>query len=326
MGQYLITGAAGHLGNTLVRKLVEQKQSVRALVLPGENCTMLPDEVQVFYGDVRDPASMEFFFDAPDATVIHAAGIVSITSTYNPAIFEVNVRGTQNVLELAKQAGARKFIYVSSVHAIPVLPNGEEMREVTDFLPRYVSGTYAKTKAAATAWVLASKGIDVSVVHPSGICGPYDYGKGHLTQMVTDYCRGKLTAGIPGGYDFVDVRDVADGILSCCTHGKDHECYLLSNRYVTLPELFELLHEVTGKRKISALLPMWFAKGTAPLSEVYYKLLRQPPLYTSYSLETLSDNALFSHQKATEELGYQPRPFVETMADTVAWLKAQGRV
>lgn len=323
---YLVTGAAGHLGNTLVHKLMKQNEQVRALVLPGDNCSMLPDEVEVFYGDVRDKASMEYFFDTPDATVIHAAGKVSITSSFDPTVFEVNVRGTQNVLELAKQYHAQKFVYVSSVHAIPVRPNGETMTEVSRFLPSYVHGTYAKTKAAATAWVLASKGIDVSVVHPSGICGPYDYGRGHITQLVIDYCRGSLAAGIRGGYDFVDVRDVADGILSCCRQGKDHECYLLSNRYMELSELLQLLHEVTGKRQIKTFLPMWFAKGTAPLSEIYYKLLRQPPLYTSYSLETLSDNAAFSHQKATDAFGYQPRPFVETLSDTVRWLQLQGRI
>ena len=65
---------------------------------------------------------------------------------------------------------------------------------------------------------------------------------------------------------------------------------------------------------------MWFAKMSAPLAEIYYKIKKQPPLYTSYSLYTLTSNALFSHEKATKELNYQPRPLQETLQDTIDWL------
>lgn len=326
METYLVTGAAGHLGNTLVNRLVEQGHAVRALILPGDRRDMLPQCVRVYEGDVRDKASMQAFFSAENAIVIHAAGIVSIATRYRPEVFEVNVRGTQNVLALAKEHRAKKFVYVSSVHAIPTLAKGQTMEEVSQFSSGAVSGTYAKTKAAATAWVLAAKGINVSVVHPSGICGPYDYGRGHVTQLVTDYCSGGLAAGVQGGYDFVDVRDVVDGILHCCMQGGDHETYILSNRRIELTELFELLHRVTGKRRITTFLPLWFAKSTASLSELYYKLLHQPPLFTAYSLDTLTDNSCFSHEKATKAFGYQPRPFEETLRDTVDWLREQSRV
>jgi len=73
-------------------------------------------------------------------------------------------------------------------------------------------------------------------------------------------------------------------------------------------------------------LPRWFVNATAPIAELYYKILRQPPLFTSYSLYTLNSNALFSHQKATDELGYTTRDMKETLGDTVTWLKEQGRI
>lgn len=87
-----------------------------------------------------------------------------------------------------------------------------------------------------------------------------------------------------------------------------------------------MFHEISGRRRVRTILPLWFARLTAPLAELYYKLLRQPPLYTAYSIYTLTGNARFSHEKAARELGYTVRPFTETVRDTMRWLKEQGRI
>lgn len=87
-----------------------------------------------------------------------------------------------------------------------------------------------------------------------------------------------------------------------------------------------MLHNITGKKEVKTFLPLWFAKLTAPLAELYYRILRQPPLYTAYSIYTLNTNATFTHAKATKELGYQPRDLRQTLNDTVSWLKSQGRI
>jgi len=187
---------------------------------------------------------------------------------------------------------------------------------------------YAKTKAEATQCVLdyAKRGYNASVIHPSGIVGPGDFGRGHLTQMVIDYYKGGLTSALDGGYDFVDVRDVAAGILSCCDNGKSGDCYILSGNYFKVAELLNLLHEITGKKKVTRILPLWFVKMTAPLAELYYKLLKQPPLFTRYSIYTLNTNANFSHEKAAKELAYTTRPMNQTLADTIDWLKTNNRL
>lgn len=329
---YLVTGAAGHLGSVLVRKLCAKGEIVRALVLPKDpNAAYLPKQAQLCYGDVTQPETIAPYFRhgaEEKLVVIHAAGIVSISSHYDPKVHQVNVRGTANVVNLCRRYRADKLVYVSSVHAIPELPKGRVMTEIRQFDYHKVVGLYAKTKAAATAIVLraAKKGLNASVVHPSGIFGPFDPGHGHLTQLVIDYCKGGLTAGVQGGYDFVDVRDVADGILACCNRGRRGECYLLSNRYYTLKEVLDLCSKITGRKPIRTYLPMWFAKGTAFLSEIYYKIRRQPPLYTSYSLYTVSVNSLFSHRKAELELGYHPRSLESTLRDSIGWLEILGRI
>lgn len=330
---YLVTGAAGHLGSQIVAQLCAQKKKVRALVLEGDpNASRLPAEVAQFVGDVTDLKSLEPAFAVrrnQKLIVIHAAGIVSIASKYDPKIYRVNVQGTRNVVDLCCEKKVKRLVHVSSVHAIPERPRGEIIAETDLFDPALVEGVYAKTKAEATQYVLnaaRTRGLDACVVHPSGISGPGDPGRGHITQLVIDYCNGSLSAGVDGGYDFVDVRDVAAGIVSCCERGRKGECYILSNRYFTVADLFEIFHEVTGKRRIRTFLPLWFAKGTAGVAEAWYKMKKQPPLYTAYSLYTLSSNAEFSHEKASRELGYTTRPFRQTIEDTVRWLRAEGRI
>ncbi|MEG2203923.1 MAG: NAD-dependent epimerase/dehydratase family protein [Oscillospiraceae bacterium] len=326
---YLVTGAAGFLGSTLVQKLVRQGRTVRGLILdPRERERFSTLPVEWHCGDLRKPESLRALFRNPEhreLIVLHTAGRVSIASKADRELYEVNVLGTRNLLSLCKRHEVGRMIHVSSVHAIPELPAGQLQREVTVFSPDAVRGGYAKTKAQASELVLESAraGLDCCVVYPSGILGPGDYGKTHINRLVLENLDGRLKACVAGGYDFVDVSDVADGILCCVDRGVCGEGYILSNRYCSLRDFLELLHTISGGPRTVVTLPFWLARATAPLAERYARLRHRPPLYTPYSLDTLQSNALFSHQRATEQLGYHPRPLEATLRDTVAWMRAQ---
>jgi len=329
---YMITGIGGHLGNTVARELLSAGETVRGFALPNEDVTRLyGDAVSIVRGDVRDKASMEplFYGLKPEDEIyfIHCAGIVSVASKYDQRVVDVNVTGTQNVVSLCKEHSVKKLVYISSVHALPELPHGNVIHEVEGFQAEAVIGLYAKTKAAATQIVLdaARAGLDATVIHPSGIIGPNDYGHGHLTQMVISYLNGSLTACVEGGYDFVDVRDVADGVIAATDKGKKGECYILSNRYIPVRELLNTLSRVTGGRKITTVLPLWFAKLTAPIAELYYRIRHESPLFTRYTLYTLTSNARFTYEKARRDLGYKPRDISATIKDTVAFLTKERK-
>ena len=330
---YIITGANGFLGNNIVRAL-EQKSNVevRALVSSLKRAEALKRlNCEIFEGDVTKPDTLAQIFAVPSEAkvyVIHCAAIVYIKSKPNPAVHEVNVLGTKQVAEKTLKIGG-KLVYVNSVHAIPELPQGETMREITDFDPAKVEGIYAKSNAVAALLVLEmvkTRGLDACIVQPSGIIGPKDFKTSHLTQLIIDAATGRLKAGVKGGYDFVDVRDVVAGILSACVHGKAGECYILPGHYITVAEMLQMIAQATGRKPIKTFLPLWLAKLTAPLSEIYYNVKKQPPLYTKYSLYTLESNANFSHAKAERELGYKVRPTQETIDDTVKWLEEVGRI
>lgn len=330
---YIVTGSNGFLGNNVIRKLIKNKENeVRALVLPNDKVDSLEGiDCKRYVGDVTKKESLSDIFDVPKDTelyVIHCAAVVYIKSKYNKLVHDVNVNGTKNIVEKVLEHNA-KMVYVSSVHAITEKDKGEIITEIEDFDPSKVEGAYAKTKAETAKYVLEvvkKRKLNACIVHPSGIIGPNDYGSSHLTQLIIDVVRGRLKACVNGGYDFVDVRDVADGVISACTKGKSGECYILSNRYIEVKELLDLISEVSNKRRIKLVLPMWIAKITAPLSEMYYTMLNQPPLYTKYSLYTLNSNSNFSNKKAKNELNYNNREIRETIVDTIEWLKENNRI
>lgn len=328
---YLVTGATGHLGNNVISILHNQQEKVRALVLPNDPFVKhIEGKCQIYYGDVTDKTSMEEFFDCSskdDIYVIHCAGIVSLHNKFNQKVWDVNVVGTKNILDMCKLYHVKKMVYVSSVHAIPELPNNETITEVNSFDTEKVVGLYAKTKAAATQLVLqeAAAGLDVSIVHPSGIIGPNDYQQGHLTALIEEYINGRLPAGTDGGYDFVDARDVAQATINCSKMGKPGECYILSNHYCTIKELLDMAHEAAGVKPIKLMMPNWIVKMSSPIMGVYYRATKKKPLFTSYSIYTLQSNSHFSHEKATRELDYHPRSLQETINDTVTFLKNEQR-
>ncbi|UWP60324.1 NAD-dependent epimerase/dehydratase family protein [Ruminococcus gauvreauii] len=320
---YIITGAAGHLGNTLIRILLKRGEEVRGLILPGEPAWM-KETVRYVEGDIRKKDSLQPLFSDirhRDVIVIHTAGIVDISDEAPGMMQQVNVGGTKHVIELCREHQVQRLVYVSSVHAIPEHSKYAVQKEVREFSADLVVGGYAKTKAEATQAVMdaAHSGLDAVIVHPSGILGPYNGAKNYLVQLVNDYIRGKLPACVHGGYDFVDVRDVAGGCLRAAQKGRTGECYILSNRYYEVTEVLKMARSIVGGKKIPT-LPLWIAKASVPLICRIARLKKRRPLYTRYSLYALTSNGRFSHDKATAELNYKPRDLYVTISDTIRWL------
>lgn len=321
---YLITGATGFLGRMVAKQLAGQQKKVVGLRLPGDKAHLLPD-VEYELGDITKPYTLQKFFeraDGKEAVVIHCAGLVTVAAE-NDQVWKVNVDGTRNIVDLCEKHKIVKFLYVSSVHAIREIEAGKMIKEETLFSASKVKGIYGKSKAEATAYVLkaAERGLNAMVVHPSGLIGPEDFSGGYMTQMVKAYLKGYFPCAVEGGYDFVDVRDVADGILKCIENGRAGETYILSNEYITVRRMFEVLSKVAGKKTPHGEVPLKAVRLIAPLFEKIEKALSRPLLVTPYSVYTLGSNGYFSHEKAEKELGYTVRPMEETLADMVMWME-----
>lgn len=326
LSKYYITGATGFLGRTVIQKLLEASQEVCALVMSGDTLKdTLPDKAEIRYGDVCDFYSIKRFLMSADkdSCVIHCAGIISVATTPGKRLHEVNVGGTANVVKACRLYNVGKLIYVSSVHALTEKPKGQIIDAKTNiFDPKRVKGAYAKSKATATKIVLdaAKEGLNASVVMPSGIIGPGDAAGGSITTMLRSYTTGKLPIAIRGGYDFVDVRDAADGILSCAEKGKSGESYVLSGHYATIKDILEIAGSYMGEKRKVKYLPIPLAKIISPFYEGDSLRRRIKLLFTPYSVHVLSSNAAFSRENTENELGYSPRPLAETLFDTVKWI------
>ena len=326
--KYLVTGATGFLGRAVAEELVRRKAQVHALVLHDDPYTdLLPKEVRTVIGDVCDKSSLsDFFADADSRTcVIHCAGIVSVASRPGPRLYQVNVGGTWKVLRQCMEHDVGKMVYVSSVHAIPEKPKGCIISEDCEFSPGLVDGDYAKSKAAATELVFdaAERGLNASIVLPSGIIGPGDLQGGSFTSMAKSFLSGKLPFAVRGGYDFVDVRDVARGILACSESGEPGKGYILSGCYVTIRRMLQLVGKAAKLKYRSICLPLGLARLAAPYYERRSLRERKPLFFTPYSVSVLASNGQFSHAAASERFAYQPRPIEETLGDMTAWLLNQ---
>ena len=320
---WLVTGATGHVGTILVSLLQQRGEHVRILVRPDSNVAA-NSNVEICQGDIRDRESLIAFFDRSNydyVSLIHCAALITIASKHNPEVWNINVHGTNNVMSLARDTGVDRIVYVSSVHAIPERPANETITEVSSFSPNLVHGQYAKSKAAAAQIVMdyAKAGLNVSIVHPSGIIGPGDtQSRNHMIRTIQAMAEGKISVGLQGGYDFVDSRDVADGILRCEERGRPGECYILNGHYIGVLELVNTVRRLQGKATTRLEAPHAVAKMIAPAAEwISHVFSKKAPLLTPYSVYTLHTNGRFSHEKASRELDYHPRPIEESIRDSL---------
>ncbi len=322
----LVTGATGHVGTVLIKALAERGDSVTAFVVPSEHIDVIePFCDRILYGDVRDLSSLQVAFKEIDV-VFHTAGIVDITLSLKAKrmMEEVNITGVSNVTEACLSSQVKRLVYISSVHALEEEKGHREIRESRIFDPKRIRGAYAKTKAEGTRRVLEAvdkRGLDAVIVHPAGIIGPEDYRMGHIGTLISTFLTGSLNFYTSGGYNFVDVRDVVEGILKAEEKGKAGECYILSGEYHSVKELFQMMKEVSGSPVRLSFVPRWLIMMISPFALLYYRLSGKHPLFTPYALTTLASNSNFSSHKAQQELQYHARTFRETVRDTILWGK-----
>jgi dihydroflavonol-4-reductase len=313
-----VTGATGHIGNVLVKKLYEKGHTVDALIMKNDDYSIIEPYCKIIYGDVTDKDKMLQIIKDYDV-VFHLAGIVEIRVGRKKELYRVNVGGTKNIIEACQTNKIKKLIYTSSVHAIEEPKDGELITEPIELDPKKVKGHYAKTKAIATSLVLNQESSDLEtvVLYPSGIIGPCDYKLSNFGQVFTDYLLGRLTAYLKGGYNFVDVRDVADGLINAAIKGKNKEGYILSGHAITVKELLDQIADYTGRKKIKTKLAYWFIKSVSYLAEFVFWVMRRRPLFTHYSISVLNSNHNFSNEKAKQQLDFVPRDIMESIKDTI---------
>jgi dihydroflavonol-4-reductase len=326
VSEVVVTGATGHVGANLVRALLARGDRVRALVRNGGRALDGLDLERVG-GDIRDEAVLCEAFDGAEI-VYHAAALISLVGGQGGLVHETNVEGTRLVARAARTCGVRRLVYFCSVHAFDQQPLDLPVDETRRRVRSSWAPVYDRTKAAAEAEVRRAigEGLDAVIVHPSGIVGPNDFGPSRMGRLLLDLCHRSLPALVDGGFDFVDVRDVVDGAIAAAERGRTAESYILSGAWHSMTRVAELCGEVTGVRPPRMCSPMWLARVGAPFMDLWYLTTKNEPLFTRESLAALRANRTYLHDKAARELGYAPRPFTQTVADTYRWFAEEGRL
>lgn len=328
---YLLTGASGLLGGNILRNLIAKGENVRVFVRdPAKK--YIPHEADIVTGNLLDKEALHKFFEAPEDTdiiVIHAAGIVTMNPKPDKEVHMVNVDGTTNIIEKCLERKVKKLVYISSTNAIPERPKGEQIREVSFHDVEKVIGYYSKTKAEATELVLKAvreQNLDASIICPSGIFGPNDYGFGLITSSMKMFASGKLRIAIGGSFSSVDVRDLAKGVITCAEKGRKGETYIMADAGHTFKELLDTTCQVAGAKKPLLTIPLWLLRPFTWVGVLHGKLNKQPPWFSKYTIYNLERNNNYSAQKAEKELGFSCRSFHETIKDTIEWLRREGEI
>ena len=317
----LLTGATGHVGYAILLELLAQGADV-TLLLRKQNRMFDGFACDTAIGDVTDCASLEKAFAGMD-TVYHVAGAVEIGKGREDFTWKINFEGTKNVLRACRACGVRRLVYMSTVDVFKPLPGDAVMAEQTHFDPAELTGAYAKSKAAATQYLIDNHGeVELVVLHPSACIGPYDFKGSSMGEGLKMFMSGKFPVTMNfGAYNFVDVRDVAKGAVAAAEKGRNGACYILSGELVTVDGFIRIVNDIMGFGAPKITLSHGMMRVAAPVMELYYNLSGAKPLFTRYTVRKLTDNCNFSHEKATRELGYAPMGARESLADTIAWMK-----
>jgi dihydroflavonol-4-reductase len=319
-----VTGAAGHVGANLVRGLIAQGHTVRALVHRDQRALKGLD-VELVHADIAEVSTLLSALDGVDI-VYHAAAYVSISMGDWPQLQAVNVFGTRNIVEASLQCGVQRLVHFNSVEALLGRPDGKPIDESRPLVDSSGTAPYARSKAAGEREVRLgqARGLDAVILYPSAIIGPYDYRLGFPNAGLLAVATGRLWALVDGGFDWVDVRDIVWGALRAGEFAPAGSRYVLSGTWASLHDLADLAAEIKGTRVPRLVFPLWLARIGAPFAAALGRLSNRRPLYTRAALKPLSGNYHMSHARATRELGYRPRPLRDTVFETLQWFESNS--
>lgn len=323
----LVTGATGFVGSAVVRTLLDAGQRVRALVRRTSRLDNLRGlEVETVVGDLCAPETL--------AAAVHGCrGVFHVAADYrmwvpHPSeIFATNVRGSRNLLLAAARAGVQRIVYTSSVATLGTNKDGSPADEETPVAYKDMIGDYKRSKFLAERKVRAlakTRNLDVVIVNPAAPVGPRDIRPTPTGRLILDAARGRMPAYVDTGLDIVHVDDVAAGHWLAYQRGERCRRYVLGGENLSLREILTRVAAISGHRPPRFRLPPDAVLPIARAAEAWARLSGREPRITVAGVELSRKRMYFSHERATRELGYRPRPAQAALEDAVKWFDAHG--
>ena len=323
----LLTGANGHLGANLLRRLLNGAD-IRVLLRPdSDNSTVDGLNVERVFGDLRQPSSLIAATRGVTA-IYHCAAQVSTVSGGEQQIFENNVLGTRNLLRAAQENGVRRVVVSGSLSAVGHRDDGPT-DETEPFNPFERHLPYAVSKAAVEHECLkaVANGLDVVTAVSCAIIGPHDFKPSRMGEVLCKYANGQLRAYVPGGFEFVAARDIVEGHILAMNKGRAGQKYIFSTQFMTFDQLFDLYRDITGRSKPRRLSPVVMA-AVAEIGDFVYRrfLSGRRQLLTPAAIRILRLNRRADTGKAQRELGYRPTSIAQALREAYEWFVARGAI
>ncbi|MGM0365308.1 MAG: hopanoid-associated sugar epimerase [Actinomycetota bacterium] len=329
MMRVLVTGATGFIGSHVARKLKEEGFEVAVLARPQSDKRNLEGmEARVCHGDLRDRESLKEALKGCGA-LFHVAASYSFWSPDPAEFYEVNVKGTANIIEEALSLGCRKIVYTSSESTVAI-PKGQKLgTEGAINRPEDVYSHYKRSKVLAEMEVrrLCEKGWPITIVNPTTPIGERDIKPTPTGRIVLDFLNGAMPAYINTGLNVVDVEDVARGHVLALEKGEAGRNYILGNRNMSLAEILELVAGLAKKKAPRFRIPMWAAFSAACADELIRgKILKKCPRIPLAAVNTARKFRYFDTGRARKELGLVPGPIEEAFSKSINWFIREGYV
>ena len=313
-----VTGATGFLGTHLSNQLQEQGWQVFALCRNPQKATELNKEITLIKGDILDVDSFSNNLPEHLTAVFHTAASTNTWFKNNDMQTKTNIEGTKNILKLAQEKSVEKYIHISSVVVFGI---HKTLTNITENLSKSGADSwinYVKTKTAAENYVLSQNKIDSVIINPTHIIGPGDTQNwARLIQMIA---KNKLPSIPNGAGSFVDVRDVAAGIIQSFHHGKPGENYLLGGTDMNFKQFVHTVADKLEVKPTKVQLPNFLLKTLAHVKNNISRITNKEPDITPESVALISDLYGCDARKARKELHYQTRSIDETLTDTLDFL------
>lgn len=318
-----VTGAAGFLGSNLVNQLVEDGHEVTGV--DRVRSEHAPKQVKWVLGDVLDRDAMVRALDGAEL-VYHLIAMITLAHLDEKA-WTVNTVGVRTVAEAAHTVGVRRMVHCSSVHSFDQYTLEGQLDENT---PRSTASTipvYDRSKWAGEQELrkVIDAGLDAVICNPTGVYGPVDYGPSRINGMLRDAARGRVPAVIGGGFDLVDVRDVAHGLIAASERGRTGENYLLNGEMITILDACRQAATLGGRRSPRFAIPLRFITPILPIAEPISKRFGSD-MVSRAAMGSLLAAPMVNGTKARSELGYTPRPAGDTIRDVVEFFRASGKL
>ncbi len=328
-GLTLVTGGAGFLGHHLVEALVAEGTPVRSLdVAQHKN---VPEGVDTIEASILDDDALSRAMEGV-TTVFHTAANAHLWAPRKSDFDTINHQGTRKAVVAAQTAGASRFIHVSSLTVLigkymgraPVKVTEEERLGPDDMLGPYPLSKFLGERAALEA---NSEAFSVVSVLPTLPIGAGDRGLTGPTRMIIDLVNGRIPAYLDCVHNFIHVRDVAGGLIAARDRGTPGTRYLLGHENVTMRELLERLHEMTGVRMPSARAPYPVALMAGYMAEwIANVMTRRAPQAPLTGVRLAGRRVYFDNTRAREELGLSPRPLEEALRECLLWARKEGHI